>query len=256
MSTKTTNYDMTLPAQEDYYDVDIFNENYEIIDEELKRLSDEQEGLADVASSGSYTDLEDKPTFNGLDYKPFTTVKTAAELVNALSGIGDNGGVIYLIQGTYDFTSTTLSAIGKDNVMLIGSGAGTVLKFGANTKLSFLGNRCGLKNLTVTREAASSNELILLDSDNTHTSADFLMDNVYIDCNKANASGGFIEITSTGLTNARFVNLVIDTDEANALIAKSATTAATGLVTGCCANAALTVPSDITLGTNIGITAG
>ena len=247
MSTKTTNYDMTLPAQEDYYDVDIFNENYEIIDEELKRLSDEQDGLADVASSGSYNDLVDKP---------FATVSTAAELKSALSAIGDNGGVIYLLPGTYDFTDTTLNAVSKDNVMLIGSGAATVLKFGANTKLSFLGNRCGLKNLTVTREVASSNELILLDSESTHTSADFLMDNVFIDCNKVNASSGFIEITSSGLTNARFVNLVIDTDEANMLIAKSATISATGVVTGCCANADLTVPSGITLGTNTGITAG
>lgn len=256
MSTKTTNYDMTLPAQEDYYDVDIFNENYEIIDDELKRLSDEQEALADVASSGSYTDLDDKPTFNDLDYKPFTTVSTAAELKNALAATDGNGAVIYLLPGTYDFTGTTLSAIGEDHVMLIGSGAGTVLKFGANTKLSFLGNRCALKNLRITREAASSNELILLDSDSTHLASDFLMDNVYIDCGKANASSGFIEITSTGLANARFVNLVIDTDEANALITKNATTTVTGLVSGCCANAVLTVPSGITLGTNVNITAG
>lgn len=61
MSTKTTNYNITLPAQEDYYNVDIVNENNIIIDKELKRLSDKADALAPVASSGSYNDLSDKP---------------------------------------------------------------------------------------------------------------------------------------------------------------------------------------------------
>lgn len=61
MSTKTANYNITLPAQEDYYNVDIVNENNIIIDKELKRLSDTADALAPVASSGSYNDLSDKP---------------------------------------------------------------------------------------------------------------------------------------------------------------------------------------------------
>lgn len=61
MSTKTANYNMTLPAQDEYYNVDIFNDNYEIIDGELKRLDNSINGLSAVASSGSYNDLSDKP---------------------------------------------------------------------------------------------------------------------------------------------------------------------------------------------------
>ena len=36
MSTKTTNYNLTKPAQTDYYNVDDFNNNFDIIDTELK----------------------------------------------------------------------------------------------------------------------------------------------------------------------------------------------------------------------------
>lgn len=61
MSNKTANYDLTLPLQEEYYNVDIFNENYTVIDGELKRLSDSMDNLAQVAKSGSYNDLSDKP---------------------------------------------------------------------------------------------------------------------------------------------------------------------------------------------------
>lgn len=66
MSNKTANYKMTLPTQDEFYDVDIFNENYSIIDEELKGVNDAIDGLATVAASGSYNDLTNKPnTGNG-----------------------------------------------------------------------------------------------------------------------------------------------------------------------------------------------
>lgn len=49
MATKTTNYGLTKPAGSDYYNVNDFNDNADIIDEALKRLSD---GKADVDEDG------------------------------------------------------------------------------------------------------------------------------------------------------------------------------------------------------------
>lgn len=38
MSTTSENYKLTLPAQTDFYDVDIFNENFRKLDTELKKV--------------------------------------------------------------------------------------------------------------------------------------------------------------------------------------------------------------------------
>lgn len=246
MSTKTPNYNLTLPAQTDYYDVDIFNENYGIIDEALKALKDAQEALAEVATSGIYNDLT---------AIPFRTVSNRQELSDAIGSLGDGGGRVYLMPGVFDLTDSNFS-IGGDGVMLTGSGKGTVLKLGANTKLSFLGNRCGIKNLTLTREAASTMELLLLDSGmETQFAGDFIMDNVYIDCINANGSTGFIEITSSGAKNFRLLNTVVNTDQAGILV-NCSTGIAHGIISGCCSNYPLTVPSGFTLGANINITEG
>lgn len=65
---KTTNYNLNKPAQTDFYDVDIFNENADIVDTALKNTSDTASSakavtdkLAAVATSGSYEDLTNKP---------------------------------------------------------------------------------------------------------------------------------------------------------------------------------------------------
>ena len=41
MSTTTENYGLKKPEQEDFYNIDDFNENADIIDTQLKTLSDE-----------------------------------------------------------------------------------------------------------------------------------------------------------------------------------------------------------------------
>lgn len=38
MATETTNYKLKKPAQGDYYNVDDFNGNFNIVDEELKNI--------------------------------------------------------------------------------------------------------------------------------------------------------------------------------------------------------------------------
>ena len=246
MSTKTPNYNLTLPAQTDYYDVDIFNENYGIIDEALKALKDAQEALAKVATSGIYNDLT---------AIPFRTVSNRQELSDAIGSLGDGEGRVYLMPGVFDLTDSNFS-IGGDGVMLIGSGKGTVLKLGANTRLSFLGNHCGIKNLTLTREVSSTMELLLLDSGmETQFAGEFIMDNVYIDCINANCSTGFIKISSSGAKNFRILNTVVNTDQTGVLV-NGSTGLAHGIISGCCSNYALTVPSGFALGANINITKG
>lgn len=72
MSSKTTNYNMTLPAQDEYYNVDIFNDNYTIIDEVIHThesdgnnphgVTKEQVGLGNADNTA---DLE-KPISNAV----------------------------------------------------------------------------------------------------------------------------------------------------------------------------------------------
>ena len=203
-------------------------------------------GLAEVASSGIYNDLL---------AIPFRTVSNRQELSNAIGSFGEEGGTVYLLPGVFDLTDSNFS-IDRDGVMLIGSGKGTVLKLGANTRLSFLGNRCGIKNLTLTRETASTMELLLLDSGMETQFADgFIMDNVYIDCININGSTGFIKITSSGAKNFRILNTVINTDQTGVFVNGSAGLHY-GIISGCCSNYPLTVPSGFTLGANITLTEG
>lgn len=55
MSTKTTNYDLTKPAANDYYDIDIHNANMDIIDGQLKAVNDKTDGK--LGSSGNGKDV-------------------------------------------------------------------------------------------------------------------------------------------------------------------------------------------------------
>ncbi|QQQ87465.1 hypothetical protein JHD53_05135 [Peptacetobacter hiranonis] len=44
---KSTNYNIELPAQTDFYDVDVTNANFTIVDTELKKVSDKATNSAD-----------------------------------------------------------------------------------------------------------------------------------------------------------------------------------------------------------------
>jgi hypothetical protein len=129
------------------------------------------EGLATVATSGSYNDLTDTPVlasvsstgnFNDLNKKPGGCAASATELVSLINDLPSEGGTIYLQAETYLFTGSDLQ-INKNNITLIGSGAGTILKFGAGTKLNVIGDYVEIKNLTLMRDEESTAELVLLD---------------------------------------------------------------------------------------------
>jgi len=45
MADKTTNYNLIKPTPDEFYDIEIFNENADIIDEKLKEIEDEIENI-------------------------------------------------------------------------------------------------------------------------------------------------------------------------------------------------------------------
>ncbi len=91
MSSKTENYKLTLPAQEDFYDVDVFNDNNVIIDEELKKHSDKLDSLGAAIPKGAkvYTVNSDTFTANltmgGYPYKEIHSCSGRSVYVGLLS---------------------------------------------------------------------------------------------------------------------------------------------------------------------------
>ena len=47
MADKTTNYNLIKPTPDEFYDIEVFNENADIIDAELKKLNDNKVDLAE-----------------------------------------------------------------------------------------------------------------------------------------------------------------------------------------------------------------
>ncbi len=246
MSTQTTYYYMTLPDQEDFYDVDILNENYSLIDEELNRLSCDLGDLATVAKTGIY---------NSLGGKPFVVCSTAQELVTALDNMDNDGGAVYLLQGTYEFTEQLY--IGKNNVTIMGSGAGTVIS--TTSKLSVSGNNVKIRDLTLTRTVESTSELITLVTSSADLSGDYFeLLNVNIACPTANASNGLIEcygsaakkgIRLTGCNILSYSGKLKGSDILDVVNMY-------GIINNCWVETgnALTAPETMTLGANAGIT--
>lgn len=56
MANFTANYNLTKPLQTEYYDVDVFNENADIVDSEIKSLNDSVTDLNSLISGNFGTD--------------------------------------------------------------------------------------------------------------------------------------------------------------------------------------------------------
>lgn len=71
MANKTTNYNLTKPLPEEFYDIEVHNENMDIIDEQLKRLS-EASGVVispDEPEKGDvWIDTDDNDNESGSDF--------------------------------------------------------------------------------------------------------------------------------------------------------------------------------------------
>ena len=90
MSSKTTNYNLTKPAQSDFYNVDDFNDNADIIDAELKKGSDTlgSEDFSTLAPSVT-AGLKILQTFKGTTDISGLAIPTASEMISLLQGVGE-----------------------------------------------------------------------------------------------------------------------------------------------------------------------
>lgn len=118
MPVKTTNYELVKPNLNESADINVINENMNIIDENLKILADtkqEKLNFATVATSGSYTDLSNKPTSlpaNG------GSAATAAKLLNqrTITLAGDISGSIQFDGSTNVSANMTVRSGNADTV--------------------------------------------------------------------------------------------------------------------------------------------
>lgn len=153
MATKTVNYSLTKPAQTDYYDVDVFNKNMDIIDAELKAnaghthalSSNSITGILPITKGGTgNTSVDTTPTSGSTkmvtsggvyaaivntnkvyvyatdtpnDYKNIKNGLLSSSLRNAISILRANGtsktAEVILLPGTHNL-STYLSATDTD----------------------------------------------------------------------------------------------------------------------------------------------
>lgn len=145
LGKKTENYELLKPAQEDFYDVDDFNRNADLIDSALKALADKGisleemiSSLAQVARTGSYNDLSDKPislpanggnadTVDGKHASDFFNIvdnDTFYQTETDINGITETG--IYRCAKFYQGASHSGGADGGRNLPDNGDGQGVL----------------------------------------------------------------------------------------------------------------------------------
>lgn len=95
---KSTNYNFELPAQTDFYDVDVTNGNFNIVDKELKKVSDKATNSVDKIG----------------DLNNLKTVEKR-NLVGAINEVKDGLGNVSSDASGTSYTDTT-TQIGATNV--------------------------------------------------------------------------------------------------------------------------------------------
>lgn len=119
MSTLTNNYGLEKPAQTDFYNVDVFNANADIIDEELSK-SVKGEGLEFSISdntlnatheSGASAQIADKPTLDEI----LALLENTTYGLNALKTLISSSGVdLTPVTSRLDNTTYGLNALNTD----------------------------------------------------------------------------------------------------------------------------------------------
>jgi hypothetical protein len=222
MSTLTSNYGLTLPAQEDYYNVDIFNDNNTVIDTELKRLSDVTGQLSAVAFSGKYKDLAGVPAAHsktdniivatadnsdGLEDIVYDGSEDSLSKLNkAILGL-ENGGSVYFKAGEYVFESKLI--VNKPNIHLKGCGNASRLRFNSG-RLSLSNEGIDVSDLTIYSENEQTNAtegMILLDTSTGFSAANRIsFHNVSFEYYADSTYGRLIfETPFDGIDDLRFV---------------------------------------------------
>ena len=100
MATTTTNYGMTKPDVTDYYDVDVFNGNADIVDAKLKELEDDKLILGYAAITSERA--------NSKQVRAIIEVQVQPERDTGFDKIAERLAhfpevtALYLVSGTYD----------------------------------------------------------------------------------------------------------------------------------------------------------
>jgi hypothetical protein len=279
MSTLTNNYGLTLPEQEDYYNVDIFNDNNVVIDTELKRLSDLTGGLGAVAFTGKYKDLEGLPALHsktdsiivatsdssdGLEDIVYDgSAESLSKLNSAIAGL-ENGGSVYFKAGDYVFNGKLFTD--KENVHLRGCGNASRLIFTGGS-LSFANEGITVSDLCISSSIEQGGEdtgMILLDASTGFSRANRLcFYNVSFEYTADQTYGRLIfeaplgGVTGLRLVNCSFVNTGSRFNNTRLIKSTADDATFTGCVCACVVTGdSITADSGLTLSGNCGIEAG
>lgn len=147
MANKTTNYGLTKPLPEEFYDINVHNENMDIVDEELKKVSD-------AAASGKRTvrltvgTSDAGWTADQCDYLCDGDADDV-EINAAIAALPSTGGELVLLDGSYDITAPI--NINKNYVVLHGNGHKTKLYrgFDGDRLIYVSGNYAVIEDLSI-----------------------------------------------------------------------------------------------------------
>lgn len=147
MANKTTNFGLTKPLPEEFYDIGVHNDNMDIIDEKLKKATD-------AAASAKRTvrltvgTSDAGWTADQCDYLCDGTADDV-EINAAIAALPATGGEIVLLDGSYDIAATI--DINKNYVVLRGNGHKTKLyrEFDGDRLINISGNYSTVADLSI-----------------------------------------------------------------------------------------------------------
>ena len=92
MSTTSENFKMVLPEEADYYDVTIFNDNFNIIDELLNRVSEQESGYIKLGRNLIVQWGKEQVSYTGGKHKVYFPLQFGTVLNVQLTNIYSDGG--------------------------------------------------------------------------------------------------------------------------------------------------------------------
>ena len=151
MPNLTTNFGLTKPLPEEFYDVGVQNENMDIIDEELQKVATSAKRTVRFTIGASAAGW----TAHQCDYLCDGTADDV-EINAAIAALPSTGGEIVLLDGTYNIAAEI--KLNKTGVTLRGNGASTKLvrayDGGRIVYVSY--NKCVVENLYIDGELITS----------------------------------------------------------------------------------------------------
>jgi len=146
MANKTTNYNLTKPLAEEFYDISVFNANADIIDGALSAMRSSQTLV--VGKSGVHKNCD--YLCDGVDDQ--------VEINAAIAALPSTGGKIVLLDGVYAINNNIgYITINKANVTISGMGnstrlVGSGMTVDINDVICVTASHCTVTNLYITSD--------------------------------------------------------------------------------------------------------